>query len=73
MQISPDLMRSFLLACMLTMIILAVFNLRRRKLMHLAYVLWGLVAILIPIIGPFMIIWMKSGEQQFQSEYQRSK
>ena len=73
MQLSPDLMRSFLLACMLIMAVLAVFYLRRRKLTHLAYILWGLVAILIPIIGPFMIVWMKPGEKQFQSEYQQFK
>ena len=68
MQLSPDLMRFLLLVCMLTMVILAVFYLSRRKLTHLAYVLWGLVAILIPIIGPFMLIWMKPGKPQFQSE-----
>ena len=66
MQIFSDLMRFLLLVCILTMVILAVFYLRQRKLTHLAYVLWGLVAILIPIIGPFIVIWMRPGEQQFQ-------
>lgn len=73
MQISPDLMRSLLLVYMLTMVILAVFYLRQRKLTHLAYVSWGLVAILFPIIGPFIVIWMKPGEQLFQSQYQQTE
>jgi hypothetical protein len=73
MQMSPDLMRSLLLVCMLTMVNLAVFYLRQRKLTHLAYIFWGLVAIMIPIIGPFVVIWMKPGEQQFQSQYQQTK
>jgi hypothetical protein len=73
MQISPDLMRSLLFVCMLAMVILAVFYLRQRKLTHLAYVLWGLVAILIPIIGPFIVIWMKPGKQQFQSQHQQTE
>ena len=73
MQLSPDLMRSLLLICMLTMVILAVFFLRQRKLTHLDYVFWGLIAILIPIIGPFVVIWMKPGEQQFQSQYQQTE
>ena len=71
MQLTPDLMRSLLLVCMLTMAILAVFCLRQRKLAHPAYFFWGLVAILIPIIGPFIVIWIKPGKQQFQ--YQQTE
>ena len=41
MQISPDLMRFLLLVCMLSMVILAVFYLRQRKLTHLAYAFLG--------------------------------
>jgi len=72
MQLSPDLMRSLLFVCMLTMVILAVFYLRQRKLTHRAYFLWGLFAILIPIFGPFIVIWMKPGEQLFQPQYQQT-
>ena len=68
MQISPELMRFLLLVCMLSMVILAVFYLRQRKLTHLAYVLWGLIAILIPIIGPFIVIWMQPGKEKFQDQ-----
>jgi hypothetical protein len=68
MQISPDLMRLMLLICMLGMCILAVLCLRRRELAPLAYALWGLAAILIPVIGPFFVIWMKPGDQPIQAQ-----
>ena len=63
MQISPDLMRLMLLMCMLAMVLLSVFYLRRRRLALLAYAAWGLAAILIPIIGPFFVIWMRPGQR----------
>ena len=70
MQLSPDLMRSLLLVCMLTLAILSIYYLRQRDLTHLAYFFWGLIAILVPIIGPFVVIWRNPGEQLFQSLYQ---
>jgi len=68
MQITPDLMRLSLLMCMLSMVILAVFYLRQRRLAPFAYALWGLAAILIPVVGPFFVIWMKPGGQQIQAQ-----
>jgi hypothetical protein len=73
MQLSPDLMRSLLLVCMLTLAILAIFYLRQRNLTYLAYFFWGVIAILVPIIGPFVVIWMKPGEQLFQSLCQQTE
>ena len=73
MQLSPDLMRSLLLVCMLTLAILAICYLRQRELTQPAYFFWGLIAILIPIIGPFVVIWMKPGEQLFQSLFQQTE
>lgn len=61
MLISPDSMRFLLLLCMLAMVLLAAFDLRRQKLHPLKYLFWGLVAILIPIVGPFAVIWVKPG------------
>jgi len=68
MQITPDLMHLSLLICMLSMVILTVFYLRQRRLMPLAYALWGLAAILIPVVGPFLVIWVKPGCQQIQAQ-----
>ena len=67
MLISPDAMRWLLLLCMLTMELLAAFDLRRQKLHLLVYVFWGLVAILIPIVGPFAVIWIKPGNRCVQT------
>jgi len=60
-------MRSLLLLCMLVMVLLAAFDLRRQKLHPLVYVFWGLVAILIPIVGPFAVIWIKPGNRRAQA------
>jgi len=64
MQGSPDWMRWSLLLCMLAMVVLAAFYLRRRNLPPLAYAAWGLLAILIPIVGPFVVIWIRPGKQR---------
>jgi len=64
MQISPDFMRSLLLMCMLSMLMVAAFYLRQRRLAPLEYAIWGLAAILVPIIGPFFVIWMRPGNQR---------
>ena len=64
MLISPDLMRLLLLVCMLAMVTVAAFYLRQRKLTILEYAFWGLAAILVPIIGPFLVIWIKPGNQR---------
>ncbi len=63
MQISPDLMRFLLVLCILAMVMLSAFFLRQRRLAPLAYAAWGLCAILIPIVGPFIVIWMRPGQQ----------
>ena len=68
MLISPDLMRLLLLICMLLMVLVAAFYLRRRRLTVLAYVAWGLAAILIPLIGPFFVIWLRPGDQRIQTQ-----
>lgn len=62
MQISPDLMRQLLIVCMMLMAILAVLYLRGRRMALGKFALLGMVVILIPIIGPFIVIWMKPGD-----------
>jgi hypothetical protein len=61
MLMSPDLMRLLLLICMLSMVVVAAFYLRQRKLNILEYAFWGLAAILVPILGPFFVIWLRPG------------
>jgi hypothetical protein len=56
MPISPETMRILLAAGMALMIIIAVLSLLRRNLPPVTFILWVLVAILIPILGPMIAI-----------------
>ena len=61
MLLSADVMRLFLVLCLLGMSLLAVLYLRRRELSFEAYLGWGTLAILVPILGPFLVILSKPG------------
>jgi len=50
-----------LLADILVMAFLAVFYLRQRKLSGLAFFVWGLVALVVPVLGPFLVIAARPG------------
>ena len=45
----------------LSMGLLAVFYLRRRRLSFMAYSMWGLLAIALPVLGPFLVIALRPG------------
>jgi hypothetical protein len=62
MPISPQLMRLLLVTCLLGMAILATLSLRQRKMPVSAYIGWGLIAILLPLVGPFIILLVRPGE-----------
>lgn len=51
-----------LFACHAGMLILAVFYLRRRALSMMAILLWGLLGLTIPLIGPFIVIAARPGK-----------
>ena len=63
MLISPNLMRVLIVLCMLGMVLIAAFFLRRRGLSPLAYASWGLLALLVPLVGPFLVIWAHPGQK----------
>jgi len=56
MNVTPGTMRALLIACMAGMALLAAFYLRRREMSTLAYLAWGLLALLLPLLGPFLVI-----------------
>jgi len=58
-----NLMRLMLAIYFLSMTLLAAFFLRRRNLPWLEYAVWGLVSILFPAVGPFLVIWMRPGQK----------
>jgi hypothetical protein len=56
-----EVIRLVLLADILVMAFLAVFYLRQRKLSWLALFMWGLVALVVPVLGPFLVIAARPG------------
>ena len=61
MPISPDVMRGLLVLCLLGMMLLAALYLRGRRLSFVAYLRWGLLILLVPLLGPFLVILARPG------------
>lgn len=58
---SPDLIRAFLVIGILGMAALAALYLRRRELTITEYLGWGLLIVLLPLLGPFLVIFYQPG------------
>jgi len=63
MLLTPDAMRASLVICVLGMALLAAFFLRKRQLSISEYIGWGLVIILLPLLGPFLVILRRPGKR----------
>jgi len=61
MLLSADTMRFLLAASMVGIALLALLYLRRRVLTPAEYFGWGLLIVLVPFLGPFLVILMKPG------------
>ena len=55
-------MRLLLSIGLVAMYVLAMFSLRRRPLTLSRFTAWGAFALLIPLLGPFLVILIKPGE-----------
>jgi hypothetical protein len=55
-------MKIWLFACLFGMVVIAVAYLRQRKLSTTAFLLWGLLALLLPVLGPYLVIASQPGE-----------
>jgi len=64
---TADTMRLVLLTCILGLAFTAAFFLRSRRLPLLEYAFWGIITILFPVVGPFLVIWMCPGRKQAAS------
>ncbi|MDX1437679.1 MAG: hypothetical protein R3335_12755 [Anaerolineales bacterium] len=60
---APELLRLLLVICAVAMAALALFYLSRRRLTAYEYAAWGLLAILVPLLGPFLVIFLRPGEK----------
>ncbi len=54
--------RFWIFACLFGMVMVAVLYLRQRKLSTLSFVLWGALALILPVIGPFLVIASRPGK-----------
>ena len=61
MLISAGVIRVFLGMGMLGMALLAIFYLRQRRMPFHEYLGWGLLAVFVPVFGPFWVIYMHPG------------
>ena len=59
---SPDVIRAPLVIGALCMAVLAVLYLRRRELTITEYIGWGLLIVLLPLLGPFLVIFYQPGK-----------
>ena len=55
-------MLSIVYLCLFSMALLAVLFLRRRHLTLFEYIGWGLLALLLPILGPYLVIAYRPGQ-----------
>lgn len=61
MPIPSETMQTFLLLCIIGCALFAMLYLRERQLTVLAYALWGLLALCLPLLGPMFVIAARPG------------
>jgi hypothetical protein len=61
-MITADVIRTMLIVDMVTLALLALVYLRQRRMSIIEYFCWGLLVIVVPVIGPFIAIANRPGE-----------
>ncbi|MEW5831075.1 MAG: hypothetical protein AB1846_19460 [Chloroflexota bacterium] len=69
---NADTVRLILLGFLVAMFALSVMFLRERRLSAWAYALWGLLALLVPAVGPFLVIISRPGKPRHPRRKKRS-
>lgn len=64
MPLAAEIMRYLLAAFLIGMALLALLYLRRRDLTPTEIIGWGLLIILVPLLGPFLVIVLKPGAKR---------
>ena len=59
---NAETLRLILLGYLVAMFALSVIFLRERRLSVGAYALWGVLALLVPAVGPFLVIMARPGK-----------
>lgn len=63
-MITAEIMRVLLEIVMLCMVFLAVAYLSRRRLTPIAFCGWSLLALVVPILGPIVVILLRPGKSR---------
>ncbi len=63
-----DVLRMMLMVCIAGMFALAMVYLVQRRLAWHQYLGWGLVALIFPILGPFLVIANRPGVRRTRPE-----
>ncbi len=66
MPLTANTMRVLLFIGLLGMTLLAAFYLRRRRLTPQEYLGWGLLIVLVPLLGPFLVLMAAPGKPASQ-------
>jgi hypothetical protein len=59
---NAETLRLLLAGTLVAMYVLSMLYLRRRQLTFGQYALWGLLALLVPALGPFLVILLQPGK-----------
>lgn len=59
--------------CLFAMFVLALAYLRRRPVTWFQFTLWGLFALLVPGLGPFLVILARPGTTRTRAEVVRAR
>ena len=59
---NAETLRLLLAGILVAMVVLARLTLRRQPLTFSQYTLWGLFALLVPALGPFLVILLQPGK-----------
>jgi len=73
MLLTRETMRILIVLCLIGMALLAVFFLRTRRMTLYSYIAWGLLALLVPLLGPFLVILSHPGESLRQRQKRKPR
>jgi ABC-type bacteriocin/lantibiotic exporter with double-glycine peptidase domain len=70
---TAETLRVLLVAFLFAMYLLAILYLRRRPLTWIQFAAWGLFALLVPGLGPFLTILAQPGSRRPRAEIVRAR
>lgn len=59
---TAEILRVVLAVCLIAMYVLAMLYLRRRKMSLAQFIAWGLFALFVPALGPFLLLLSRPGQ-----------